>query len=149
LSPNEAEKPENFTKVRDAHNKRYSKLELQRGKRPIKLKKGDKVRLKVADAAFARGFNERWTREYFIIHTIKTRMPIHQYTVSSMDTGEVVEGSFYENELQKITGDVWRIEKVLKRKVVGGRAKLYVKWIGFGNNHNSWIDAKKDVAKIF
>ena len=43
-------------------------------------------------------------------------------------------------ELQKATQEKFRIEKVLKRK--GG--KLYVKWRGYDNRFNSWID-KKDL----
>ena len=49
-------------------------------------------------------------------------------------------GSFYEKELQKTSQEKFRIEKVLKRK----DDKLYVKWKGYDNRFNSWID-KKDL----
>ena len=45
---------------------------------------------------------------------------------------------FYEKEIQKTNQKEFRIEKVLKRK--GG--KLYVKWKGYHNHFNSWIDKK-------
>ena len=51
-------------------------------------------------------------------------------------------GGFYEKELQKTNQKEFRIEKVIKRK----RNKLYVKWKGFNNSFNSWID-KKDLIK--
>ena len=44
--------------------------------------------------------------------------------------GEPTTGSFYEKELQKL----------LKRK----SDKSYVKWKGYDNSFNSWID-KKDI----
>ena len=51
---------------------------------------------------------------------------------------EAITGSFYEKELQKTSQEKFRIEKVLKRK----GAKLYVKWKGYNNSFNSWIDKK-------
>ena len=51
-------------------------------------------------------------------------------------------GSFSEKELQKTNQKEFRIEKIIKRK----GNKLYVKWIGYNNSFNSWID-KKDVIK--
>ena len=54
--------------------------------------------------------------------------------------GEEITGSFYENELQETNQKKFRIEKVLK----GKGDKLYVKWKGYDNRFNSWID-KKDL----
>ena len=50
-------------------------------------------------------------------------------------------GTFYEKELQKTNQQEFRIEKVIKRK----GDKLYVKWKGYDNSFNSWID-KKDLV---
>ena len=47
-------------------------------------------------------------------------------------------GSFYEKELQKTNKQKFRIEKVIERK----DDKLYVKWKGYNNSFNSWIDEK-------
>ena len=54
---------------------------------------------------------------------------------------EEIDETFYEKELQKTNQTEFRIEKVIKRKV----DKLYVKWKGYGNSCNSWID-KKDIV---
>ena len=51
-------------------------------------------------------------------------------------------GSFYEKELQKTDQKEFRIEKVIKKK----GDKLYVKWKGYHNSFNSWID-KKDITQ--
>ena len=56
--------------------------------------------------------------------------------------GEEVIGSFYEKELRKASQKEFRIEKVTKRK----GNKLYVKWKGYDNIFNIWID-KKDLIK--
>ena len=49
---------------------------------------------------------------------------------------EKITGSFYEKKLQKTSQEKFRIEKVLKRK----GDKSYVKWEGYDNCFNSWID---------
>ncbi|XP_067216936.1 uncharacterized protein [Linepithema humile] len=52
-----------------------------------------------------------------------------------------VAGGFYEHELLKTAQpDVYLVEKVLRRK----DDKVFVKWLGFDNSHNSWIN-KDDV----
>ena len=51
--------------------------------------------------------------------------------------GEEITASFYEKELT--SQKEFRIEKVLKRK----GDKLYVKWKGYSNSFNSWIDKKR------
>ena len=51
-------------------------------------------------------------------------------------------GSFYKKELQKANQKEFRIEKVIKRK----GDKLYVKWKGYLDSFNTWID-KKDLIK--
>ena len=57
--------------------------------------------------------------------------------------GEEITGGFYEKELQLGNQKEFGIEKVLKRK--GG--KLYVKWKGYDNSFNSWIN-KKDLIRV-
>ena len=46
---------------------------------------------------------------------------------------EEIQGSFYEPELQKTPQDVFRIEKILRRK----GDKSLVKWMGYSDAFNS------------
>ena len=62
------------------------------------------------------------------------------YVIGDLN-GEPITGSFYEKELQKASQEKFRTEAVIKRK--GDR--LYVKWKGYDNWFNSWID-KKDLV---
>ena len=55
--------------------------------------------------------------------------------------GEEIVGRFYEKELQKTNQTEFKVEKVIKRK----GDKLFVKWKGYNNSFNSWID-KKDIV---
>ena len=58
--------------------------------------------------------------------------------------GEEIQGSFYEQELQKTMQDTFRIEKVLKRQ----GDKSLVKWFGYPKSFSSWIDTKTIVKLI-
>ena len=61
------------------------------------------------------------------------------YVINDPD-GEEIIGTFYEKELQKANQKEFRAEKVIKKN----GNKLYVKWKGYDNSFNSWID-KKDL----
>ena len=74
-----------------------------------------------------------------MIKEIKNTVP-WTYIINDLN-GEEITGTFYEKEFQKIDQQEFRIEKVIKKK----DDKLYVKWKGYDNSFNSWID-KKDLV---
>jgi len=98
-----------------------------------KFKVGDKVRISKKKKTFEKGFTPNWTEEVFTIVKVKSTSPV---TYEIEDTkGEPVKGSFYEEELQKSKQQIFRIEKVLRRR----RDEVFVKWKGYNNSFNSWI----------
>ena len=101
-------------------------------------KVGNYVRISKYQNIFAKGYTLNWSEEVFVVSKIKNTVP-WTYVVSDLN-GEEITGSFYEKELQKTSQEKFRIEKVLKRK----GDKLYVKWKGYDNSFNNWID-KKDL----
>ena len=103
-----------------------------------KFKVVDQVRISKEKNIFAKGYTQNWSEEVFVVSKIKNTVP-WSYVISDLN-GEPNAGSFYEKELQKTSQEKFRIEKVLKRK----GDKLYVKWKGYDNRFNSWID-KKDL----
>ena len=102
------------------------------------FKVGDHFRISKYKTIFAKGYTQNWSEKVFIISKIKNTVP-QTYVITDLN-GEPITGSFYEKELQKTNQKEFRIEKVLKRK----GDKLYVKWKGYDNRFNSWID-KKDL----
>ena len=62
------------------------------------------------------------------------------YVINDLNGKEII-GIFYKKELQNTNQQEFRIEKVIKRKV----DKLYIKWKGYDNSFNSWIDKKDSV----
>ena len=113
-----------------------------------KLKRGDQVRISISRGAFPRGYHEQWSREHFIIDRVIRGSP-NRYKLKDL-LNEKIEGSFYLPELQKVNKgrDVeYRIEKILKRRRRGGKDQLLVKWLGWGDRFNSWIN-KDDVKSL-
>ena len=103
-----------------------------------KFKVGDHVRISKYKNIFAKAYTPNWSEEIFAIKEIKNTVP-WIYVIN--DNGAEIIETFYEKELQKIDQQEYRLEKVIKKK--GDR--LYVKWKGYDNSFNSWID-KKDLV---
>ena len=72
--------------------------------------------------------------EVFKIFKIQLTIPL-TYKITGYN-GEEIQGSFYEQELQKTSQKIFRIEKVLNRQ----GDKSLIKWMGYPKSFNSWID---------
>ena len=98
-----------------------------------KFKIGDNVRISKYKNVFSKGYTLNWSEEVFVIKKVKNTVP-WACVINDLNGEEIVE-AFYENEFQKAN----QIKS--KRK----RDKLYVKWKGYDNLFNSWIDKKDRV----
>lgn len=105
-----------------------------------KFSVGDKVRITKKKKTFEKGYTPRWTEEVFEITEVQYTNP-PTYKLKDWK-GEKIIGSFYELELQKTRQDMFRIEKVLRKK----GNKMLVKWLGYPDSFNSWIDSKHVIA---
>ena len=99
-----------------------------------KFKVADHVRISKYKNIFAKGYMPNWSEEVFVIKKVKNTIP-WTYVFNDLN-GEEIIGTFYEKELQKTNREEFRIEKVIRQK----GDKLHVKWKGYDNSFNSWID---------
>lgn len=100
-----------------------------------KFKVGDKVRISKNKHVFEKGYTPNWTTEVFTVDQIKNTVP-HTYLLKDY-LGEAIAGGFYEQELSKTAHpNDYLVEKVLRKK----GNKSFVKWLGFDDTHNSWIN---------
>lgn len=108
-------------------------------RRKPKFKVGSYVRISKYKSLFEKGYTPNWTTEVFKIIEVSHTTP---YTYFLEDErGEKIAGGFYEQEIQKVKyPDVFLVEKFIRRK----GDKVYVKWLGFDQSHNSWVN-KNDV----
>ena len=119
----------------------YAEYNENFNKKYPKFKVGDHVTISKHKNIFAKGHIPNWSEEVFVVSKIKNTVP-WTYAINDLN-GEEIIGSFYEKELQKTNQEKFSIEKVLKRK----GDKLYVKWKGYDNSFNSWIN-KKDLIRV-
>ena len=135
MTPIEASLKKNENKVR-----RYLyDLEPAHRKQP-KFSVGDRVRITKKKKTFEKGYTPRWTEEVFTVSKIQYTDPV-TYKISDYN-GEEIQGTFYEQELQKTTQNIFRIEKIIRKR----GCKSLVKWLGYPDSFNSWIDNKDLIA---
>ena len=83
---------------------------------PVKPKfsVGDKVRIAKKKTLFEKGYTPRWTEEVSTVSKIQYTDP-PTYKISDYH-GEEIQGTFYEQEMQKTNQDIFRIEKVILKQ---------------------------------
>ena len=138
MTPVEANKKKNeLTVWRNLYPNRLNIIDIN-----PKFSIGDKVRISKKKELFEKGYTTRWTEEVFTITKINRTSPI-TYKIADLN-GEEIDGTFYEPELQKTSQQLFRIEKVIEK----GKNKSLVKWKGYSDDFNSWVD-NKDIVNIF
>ena len=118
------------------------------GKKRFKMKPfayniGDWVRISYLKRTFDRGYDEKWTRDFFKVVKREYMQGKQLYTLEDY-AWDPVEGRFYREELQPVTvtGDeVYKIEKVIKTLKKRGQPTQYlVPWLGWGPKFDGYID---------
>jgi len=80
-----------------------------------KFKIEDKIRILKKKGLFKKGFTPNWTEEVFTISKIqRTNAVTHKI---SDYNGKKIQETFFEQELQKISQEVYRVEKIVKKVV--------------------------------
>ncbi|XP_022174124.1 uncharacterized protein LOC111036422 [Myzus persicae] len=106
-----------------------------------KFKIGDNVRISTQKGVFTKGYLPSWSTEIFEIIKINNTLPTTYQLQDYM--GKPIAGCFYSEEIYKTNfPNEYLIEKIIRKK----QNQMYVKWLGFDNTHNSWINTR-DVKK--
>ena len=137
MTPVEASKKKNeLTVWKNLYPDRLKNIDIN-----PKFSIGDKVRISKKKKTFEKGYTTRWTEEIFTITKINHTSPV-TYKIADLN-GEEIEGFFYEPELQKTSQQLFRIEKVIEK----GKNKSLIKWKGYSDDFNSWVN-NKDIVNI-
>ena len=123
----------------DVKNNTYLDSKKEVNNEDPKFKAGDHVRISKYKNHFSKGYTLNWSAEVFVVSKIKNTVP-WTYVINDLN-GEEITGTFYQKELQKTNQKEFRTGKIIKRK----GDNLFVKWKGYDNSFNSWIN-KKDLV---
>ena len=138
MTPSSVSKEDEFILLHQMHD-------TQINKRTPKYAVGDTVRISMTKVPFKKGYNAQWTEEIFKIISLEHTSPI-TYRLSDLQ-GDPIKGRFYTQEIQRIrirADKIYRIERVIKTRRKNNKTEQYVKWFGFPEKFNSWVQ-KKDV----
>lgn len=128
-------KPSQVTKSLEKHllDTVYNRIKI--AEPTTKFNVGDYVRISKMRGVFAKKYMPNWSTEVFRIRKIRLTNPT-TYLLQDENKKNIL-GGFYEQQLQKVKyPDVFLVEKVIKRR----GDQVLVKWLGFDDKHNSWID---------
>jgi len=104
-----------------------------------KFKVGDFVRISRIKNTFEKGYTPKWSKEVFRISDVDNLHPVLYELEDQL--GEKIQGKFYEKELQKTNlQDYAVIDKIIKSKKVNGKKMFYVKFDGYDDKFNEWLD---------
>ena len=121
----------------------YGKKSSRKLKKPL-LKVGDRVRLNKKFRQFKKGYLPGWTEEVFVVRSARLGK-VPSYKIEEWD-GTLVRGTFYAQDLQKVTyenDDFFRVDKIVKRK----GNKVSVRWKGWPDMYDSWIEKRDLLVK--
>lgn len=118
--------------------RQLSKLKLKVVK-PFKFRKGDFVGISSNRHNFQRDYQQKWTEEIFRINARYLRQGIPVYKLVDYDN-ETIQGTFYQSELQRVSKrDVFKVDKILKRRKRKGVSEVFVSWLGYPKKFNTWV----------
>lgn len=99
------------------------------------------VRLSHLKHIFRRGYNQQFTGEIFKIAKRFHLQGIPMYKVKDFNQ-ELIEGDFYENDLQKVDKEedsLWLVEEIIKKRKRKGLTEVLVKFESWSEKFNQWV----------
>ena len=113
----------------------------------FKFQVGDRVRISKVKRMFEKSYLPNFTEEIFTVYKRMARqVPVYKL---KDDAGEIIDGTFYEPELQRKfkDDDVHRVEKIFRKRKRKGVVEYFIKLKGFPDEFNSRI-AESDIFKF-
>ena len=103
-------------KRKDVTDDSFAEYSEETNKKSPRFKIGDHVRISKYKNIVAKGYTTNWAEEVFVVNKVQNTVP-WTYLINDLNSEEI-KGSFYEKELQKTKQKEFRIQKVIKRRVI-------------------------------
>ena len=118
----------------------WPKNKITRKSSKFALATGDLVRISNLRRTFEREYDIRWTGELFKVSKRYLRGGKTIYKIEDFH-GDEIKGTFYPQELQKVTIEddkVWKVDKILNRRTRKGKNEVLVRWLYWPKSFDSW-----------
>ena len=139
MTPEEAQELPNALKLSAQSHLQKANV----AREPAHLKKGDIVRLNLNLGPLAKKYEQAWSRALYRV-TSDARYsaggPRPMYEISELNRTPI-KGRFYPEEVLKVDKKTFLDEYDFPIEIVvePGRKQSKVKWLGYSNEHNSWV----------
>ena len=130
MTPEEACQPGNFAKVFKNLYPPSTTGSITKSRFSV----GDKVRISINKSLFTKGATANWSEEIFTIKRIRRDTNPVVYELEDL-AGEEVKGGFYNEQLQKTSQEIYRVDKIIRKR----GNEVLVKWSGYPDKFNSWM----------
>ena len=127
MTPEEASKPKNYYRVSAC-------FKHVKNKDPPSFSVGDKVRISIQKKLFDKGATANWSEEIFKVKKLRLDTNPIVYQLEDL-AGEDVVGNFYKEQLQITNQEIYRVDRVLRKR----GNEVLVKWSGYPDKFNSWM----------
>lgn len=123
-------------RVLEVYKNLYGNLKPRSDK--AKFKVGDHVRISREKQKHEKGYFWNFSEEiYKVVQVIPHQLPL--YRLEDLDQDEV-EGTFYEQELQKVEKpDTYKIAYIVRSRRKRGILEHLVRWRGYTEKSDSWV----------
>ncbi len=143
MTPTEASQTDNEVQV--YNNLHRDSSQAPKKKHKPKFAVGDNVRISRIKEKFEKGYEPNYTFEVFVISSVQDTDPVTYKLTDYL--GEPITGGFYEQELIKTSVPDYReVETVLKTRQKGKSKQYFVKFYGWPDKYNDWVD-KNDFVR--
>lgn len=146
MTPNQAEKVHPSKIWHENERNHFNKLPPPKD---YKFKLHDPVRVSLNKGAFDKESGENFSTKLYYITNRTNPDGIPRYKVKN-DKNEGINGSFTDNELQKVIIDQntsYRIEKILTKRLKDGVKQVKIRWQNYDASYDSWVD-EEEVEKL-
>jgi hypothetical protein len=87
---------------------------------------------------FTRSYNEQWSYGVLKIKRRFQMQDIPMYNLVNLLENDI-KGNFYQAELQTVDKSE-DVEKIIRKRRQNNRTEVLVKWTGYSDRFNSWVD---------
>jgi hypothetical protein len=129
-----------FDRLYESDNNPLVERTVKNRRAPTPVTRGTAVRLSKTLGVFERGYTDQWTREVFrVVDVLDDAWPT-VYRVTDLDD-KPIAGTIYRHELQPVQmPETFLIDRVLRTRRRNGKKQFFVKWRGYPDSFNSWVN---------